>query len=662
MKRLLPELGPLLLSFSLLAACAAPAQAQLLRKPSAYDSGAGSPVDASGNRVAPASLNTLTSRADFDRLARTYDPVTSSSAMPHVLFAIDRQSKPARLYFINTPRYAFHEDFLHAKGLLRGGKQALNRNYREPDRRFILGTLSWQPVLKDYSFEYWEGDQLTPELLKTTTDALKAGFFDPVRFKANSTLHESVAKAAGIDAVTQAQLLGSQTFLPLNLGQATGRLRIVNSVEGVNDLKPQDIVLLREVPISLPPVAGVVTERPSTVLSHVNLLARGWGVPNAYVQKAAEQYAPFNGQWVHIDVQASGLQLRAATDAERQAAEKKAQAKPANGNRLLIKPDLKRADLVPLASLRGADRQRCGAKAANLGEIQSARLADVIVPDGFCIPFASYADFMRGNGLSELIARMRQQPGFATDAGVRRQALSALQAEIEQWPVNASTTEAWAKRWASQLGSQGVFVRSSSSSEDLPNFSGAGLYTTVPNVRSSTDLAAAVRKVWASVYNFEAWEARQAAGIDDQQVVMSVFVQKAVDSTASGVMITRDPFDASRRYATYIAAKRGIGIRVVEGKRVAEQILYNSRSKAVQVLNRSEDDIALQLDSKGGVREVAVAAGRAVLSDDLVQRLARAGAGIKQRFGSKDQDIEWAVQGDQVIILQSRPFISAPRR
>ncbi|MDL5036239.1 PEP/pyruvate-binding domain-containing protein [Comamonas resistens] len=661
MRRLLPDLGTLLLSCTLLTAFLSPAHALVVRKPSAYDSGAGSPVDASGNRTSPASLGLLGNRADFDRLARVYD-AGSANAMPHLLFVIDRQSKPAKIYFINTPRYAFHEDFLHAKHLLPPGKQALNRNYREPDRRFILGTLSWQPMLKDYSYEFWEGDQLTPQLLQTTANALKTSFFAPVRFKANSTLHEAVAQTAGIEAVTQAQLLGSQTFLPLNQGRATGRLRILSAAEAVSDLKPQDIVLLREVPISLPPVAGIVTERPSTVLSHVNLLARGWGIPNAYVQEAAEQYAPFNGQWVHIDVQPSGMQLRAATDAERQAAEKNFQNKPANGNRVLIKPDLKRSDLIPLTSLRSTDRQRCGAKAANLGEIQSARLADVIVPDGFCIPFAAYADFMRGNGLAERIARMRQQPGFATDAGVRRQALSALQAEIEQWPVSPPVADAWAKRWASQLGSQGVFVRSSSSSEDLPGFSGAGLYTTVPNVRSSADLAAAVRKVWASVYNFEAWEARQAAGIDDQQVVMSVFVQKAVDSTASGVMITRDPFDAARRYASYIAAKRGIGIRVVEGKRVAEQILYNSRSKAVQVLNRSDDNVALQLDNAGGVREVPVAAGRAVLSDELVQRLARAGAGIKQRFGGRDQDIEWAVQGDQLIILQSRPFISAPGR
>ncbi|MGM9451591.1 hypothetical protein RRF55_29010, partial [Klebsiella sp. K47] len=72
-----------------------------------------------------------------------------------------------------------------------GGKPALNRNYREPGRRFILGTLSWQPVLKDYSYEFWEGDQLTPELLQTTAAALKTGFFAPVRFKANSTQQEA---------------------------------------------------------------------------------------------------------------------------------------------------------------------------------------------------------------------------------------------------------------------------------------------------------------------------------------------------------------------------------------------------------------------------------------------------------------------------------------
>ena len=70
MKKLLPPLGSILLSSALLAASIGPAHSQMVRKPSAYDSGAGSPVDSSGNRVAPASLAALGSRADFDRLAR----------------------------------------------------------------------------------------------------------------------------------------------------------------------------------------------------------------------------------------------------------------------------------------------------------------------------------------------------------------------------------------------------------------------------------------------------------------------------------------------------------------------------------------------------------------------------------------------------------------
>jgi hypothetical protein len=130
-----------------------------------------------------ASLPALTSRADFDRVARIFDP---ASAMPHVLFVIDAKARAHRCISSTRRATRFTKIFCVPKPAA-GGKPELNRNYREPGRRFILGTLSWQPVLKDYSYEFWEGDQLTPELLKTTGDALKTGFFAPVRFKANST-------------------------------------------------------------------------------------------------------------------------------------------------------------------------------------------------------------------------------------------------------------------------------------------------------------------------------------------------------------------------------------------------------------------------------------------------------------------------------------------
>ena len=90
--------------------------------------------------------------------------------------------------------------------------------------------------------------------------------------------------------------------------------------------------------------------------------------------------------------------------------------------------------------------------------------------------------------------------------------MAALRAEIAGAEPDAALAQSWLAQWNSQLKGQGVFVRSSSNSEDLPGFSGAGLYTTVPNVTQAEALARAVQTVWASVYNFEAYEARRAAG------------------------------------------------------------------------------------------------------------------------------------------------------
>lgn len=143
---------------------------------------------------------------------------------------------------------------------------------------------------------------------------------------------------------------------------------------------------------------------------------------------------------------------------------------------------------------------------------------------------------------------------------------------------------------------------------------------------------------------------------------MAVLVQLAVPSDTSGVMITRDPFDAARRHITYISAKRGLGIRVVEGKRQAEQVMYSNWSKAVQVLSRSAEDTQLVAKAGGGVREVPITGSRQVLTDALIARLAKVGAATKQALGGVDQDIEWAVVGDEVLMLQSRPYVDGSAR
>jgi len=61
------------------------------------------------------------------------------------------------------------------------------------------------------------------------------------------------------------------------------------------------------------------------------------------------------------------------------------------------------------------------------------------------------------------------------------------------------------------------------------------------------------------------------------------------------------------------------------------------------------------------VREVPIEGSRQVLNDALVARLAAVGNQIKVRLGNVDQDIEWAVQGDKILILQSRPYIDGSK-
>ena len=662
------------LAFTLAATLGAtPAAAQLARKPSYYQQqNLPQPEGPAAQLVprpsVPSSLPALRSQGEFDQLARVYDPGTPMQ-LAHVLFAVDRQARPPRTYYIDTPRYQLHVRFLRDTRLVPNTvKREIDRNYLVPERRFLFGTLSWQQNIGSFTYEFWEGDRLTAALLRQADAQVKASFFAPVKFKTNSTLHERVAKETGIDFVSQEALIREQPYLPMNLGTATGRVRIVDDEAGthaLNALLPDDIAVLRQVPIGLPPVAGVLTERPSTALSHVNLLAKGWGIPNAYVRDAATVLKEHAGQWVALKVAASGYQVRRLTPEEVAALPPRAARAAATGavpgSARAVRPDLRETRLLPLAALRARHSAQCGVKAANLGALQAARIPGTSVPDGFCIPFAHYDRFMRTHGLAGRIARMQQQPGFASDPQLRQKALAQLREEIVQWPVEAATAAAWRAAWQSRLGGGGVFVRSSSNSEDLPGFSGAGLYTTVPNVRTGDALEAAVKKVWASVFNPEAWEARAAAGFGAETVLMGVFVQTAIDATNAGVMITRDPFDAGHPHVTYISAKRGIGIRVVEGQRVAEQVMYSSWSKAVQVLSRSAEDTALQLDTNGGVKEVPVAAGRNVLTDELVVRLANVGAAVKRTFNGVDQDIEWATVGERIVLLQARPYVERRR-
>ncbi|KAA9004425.1 pyruvate, phosphate dikinase [Stenotrophomonas cyclobalanopsidis] len=638
----------------LLLACATPALAQTARKPSAYEhrpDAAQQPAEGSDY------LPRIDSRAQFMQMARVYNAGTALE-MPHLIFVIDRREN-GRIYYVNTRRHGLHEQFVRQQRLLRSMDKAMvNAQYRDPQRRFLFGTVAWQQDLPGYTYEFWEGDQLTAPLLREADAGLRASFADPIRFKTNSTAHEQLAGEMKLAYVSQEALLREQRFLPLNTGKAEGRLRIVRTEAQLATLSPRDIPVLDEVPIALAPVAGLVTQRPSTLLSHVNLLAKGWGIPNVYVRDAQDALRHHDGRWVALEVTSSDYRVTPLARPPRTPSA--TAARPPQ--RSLPRPDLAVVALKPLQALRARDSPHCGVKAANLGTLRAVLPPAARVPDGFCVPFSHYQAMQQRLQIPQRLRELQQRPGFNSDPAVRREALASLRLQIENASADPAFLRTLENQWRGQLKGAPVFVRSSSNSEDLPGFSGAGLYTTVPNLTRMEAVAKAVQTVWASVYNFEAYEARTAAGLPQDAVAMAVLVQVAAPSDSAGVMITRDPFDAARRHITYISAKRGLGIRVVEGRRQAEQVMYSSWSKAVQLLSRSAEDTQLVARAGGGVREVPITGSRQVLTDALIARLARIGSRTKQALGGADQDIEWAVVGDEVLILQSRPYVEGSAR
>ena len=253
-------------------------------------------------------------------------------------------------------------------------------------------------------------------------------------------------------------------------------------------------------------------------------------------------------------------------------------------------------------------------------------------PQRIHVPFYYYDEFIKRNKLDDVIFGLLNDQKFVHDPAYRREKLVQLRQTIEAADFDPKLKQMVLERVAAEYAGKGLFVRSSSNSEDLPNFSGAGLYTTVPNVRGDQQLIDAIRKVWASLWNFEAYEARERASVDHSKIFMAVLFRRESIPRAR-VMISTDPFDSENKGAIYISAKRGLGIKVVEGQRIAEQVIFRPRTNAVQVLTRSAEDSLLTFDEKGGVKEVPITGDRVVLTDEVIRRLVKATTDIKRVLG-----------------------------
>lgn len=269
-------------------------------------------------------------------------------------------------------------------------------------------------------------------------------------------------------------------------------------------------------------------------------------------------------------------------------------------------------------TLREASADACGGKAAALAALLREGLP---VPDGFVIPFAAHR-----------IAR-----------------------SVAGMSVPHELRDALARHLAG-MGDPPVAVRSSAASEDTVRGSAAGQYESVLAVRGAQAVAEAVRVCWASSSSARAvdyWKHRDGDAVDGEPD-MAVLVQRLIDADASGVMFT--PIQPGGD--TRIEASWGLGPSVVEGAVTPDTYEVASDGGIRRTIARK----TTRLDRDGlGVTVHDVPAEQQALptlDDATAMTLADLGGRIAGLF-DRPQDIEWAIAGGKVWILQARP-ITAP--
>ncbi|MDB5218154.1 MAG: Pyruvate phosphate dikinase [Myxococcaceae bacterium] len=631
-------------------------------------------LDASGAATAtpqarPVWTSKLASEEDFLHYSKVV------GAERFTKFVVDLAS--SAIYYVDADLYPMHKDFIFAELLkvprTKEAEQLFDRNYGKDKPNFLMCYLVHHLEPDVWTLAFWDGDKATAAHVRLAFKRMRETFYlaSKVKFRPNSNDQEAVAaEVTEIPTITNDALYKAVGYQPFHKGTAVGKLHIVRATAGAGDagaavFAPDEIVILPEPLTDITPVAGIISQSFSTPLSHVNIRAAAWDIPNVGLRNAAKTYAALDGKMVRFEAGATSATLQAATPQEIEASKKAHQQRTTV---LVPKANLAATALATLDTLHAADASAYGSKTSNLGEIVTAKLAGVAVPAGFGIPISFYAKHLEAAGIDAHVATMLADPKFRASMAERKTALEKLRQEIQDAPLApafvASLGESLQKLTAeADAGAEvGVFVRSSTNAEDLPGFSGAGLYDTVPNVRGAAAVALAVKKVWASVWNLAAYEERELYRIDHRQVYCAVLVQIGISATAAGVLVTAHPTDPTDRNTFTINAKSGLGMRVVDGKKLPEILLYNVFNKGLRIVSRSDEDTMLVFQPDGGVHEISnPKKGDPILTNARVAKLADAAQKLRGIF-PKDRplDIEWVLRGEEVFIVQSRPYMGGP--
>ncbi|RLF12711.1 MAG: phosphoenolpyruvate synthase [Thermoprotei archaeon] len=314
--------------------------------------------------------------------------------------------------------------------------------------------------------------------------------------------------------------------------------------------------------------------------------------------------------------------------------------------------------------IRKEDVAKAGGKGANLGELLNAGIP---VPPGFVVTAQAYQFFLEKTGIGariyEIIKEKVQDPN---DPRGYEEASKLIRKIVENTPIPKEVRDAIVSSYrelSKRIGVDEAYVavRSSATAEDLPDASFAGQQETFLNVKGEQELLKKTIKCWSSLFTPRAIFYRQQKGFPHEKVLISVVVQKMVNSKAAGVMFTIHPVtgDPSK---IVIEGNWGLGESVVSGSVTPDRFIVDKETLQIVEQQIAEKTLEYVRDPATGKTihaEVPPERRRQpCLTPEEIKLLAELAIKIERHYG-RPQDIEWAIDRDMlfpnnVFIVQSR--------
>jgi phosphoenolpyruvate synthase/pyruvate phosphate dikinase len=625
--------------------------------------------------------------------------------IPFVKFVIDREDNNA-IHFLNDHFYHLHAYYV-ADHIVKVPQidffktiDSFNdNNYHSDQRRFYFGTLG--RIKRDnrsiYLLETQEIDSMGSELINDLYSLVKSHIdpnFELVFKPANHTQEKAMEliPVKKMARIFTSEIYATSTFISLNAGISEGRIRCFQSIEefqkAIATIDWYDIIVMNRVPDDVPRVSGMINADLTTPLSHTNVLATGWKIPNCIQRNIFETIdnEDLNGKWVRFEV-ASKFSCAKLTIIE---APKDLKKPNWVMHKIVLEtPDVDDTKIRSLDDLRMFDRYKYGTKAANLGEMKHVlahgsnrilgfyrvkrpprenllpHLANFLkvpdhvdlvkpgsdflstfinVPKGIAIPFSLQRQFLETSPqIQQSIGKLKM--ALELDADEIDSLCITLQKLILKTRIPDSIRDEIDLMIIKELsGVSNFVVRSSSNAEDLENFSAAGIYESVNHINSTEKIFEGIKTVWASLVSARSVRLRQQSGISLDQSYMGVIIQEEVETGMGGVMVTKNPMDKTDFRNTYINVSLKSVINIVQGAELPMQYLYNSVEGGGYTLSLGSATVDLTQDRL-----------------DILQKISFAGRLMQSHFSpdytfSQPVDIEWLVNNNGVFFLQLRPY------